>query len=277
MANLRRKKQNKLSTFAETSPVSLQANPTSMADQQMAHDSLLKAIQESKEDLLKHMDKKTADIQTSLSKIETSLSTLSEQVQELETRVGANEDNINEYCSRTEKLEKQVSFLKEKVDDLENRSRRSNVRIINIPEKMEGRDTTGFLEQLIPKLLGHDNFSSPIVVERAHRIGKVSDRPRPIIAKFLNFTHKEKVLRLAWEKVHQNSSMLTYPLFLSWYVHNGFDLWGFVDVHPLYTVLSLFALMMKTPETVITYFISLTKFHKYIICSVSAKMYFMEC
>uniref|UniRef100_A0A667X2L4 L1 transposable element RRM domain-containing protein n=1 Tax=Myripristis murdjan TaxID=586833 RepID=A0A667X2L4_9TELE len=160
------------------------------------------------------MDKKTADIQTSLSKIETSLSTLSEQVQELETRVGANEDNINEYCSRTEKLEKQVSFLKEKVDDLENRSRRSNVRIINIPEKMEGRDTTGFLEQLIPKLLGHDNFSSPIVVERAHRIGKVSDRPRPIIAKFLNFTHKEKVLRLAREKgdiLLDNKRISFYP------------------------------------------------------------------
>lgn len=43
-----------------------------MADRHEAHDSLLKAIQESKEDLLKHIDKKTADIQTSLIKIETS-------------------------------------------------------------------------------------------------------------------------------------------------------------------------------------------------------------
>ena len=171
-----------------------------MADRQEARDSLLKASRESKEDLLAHIDKKTTDIQTSLTKIENSLSTLSEQVQELETRVGANEDNINEYCSRTEKLEKQLDFLKEKADDLENRSRRSNVRIINIPEKMEGRDVAGFLEQLIPKLLDSDNFPSPIVIERAHRVGKVSDRPRPIIAKFLNFSHKEKVLRLAREK-----------------------------------------------------------------------------
>lgn len=114
--------------------------------------------------------------------------------------MGANEHNINDCTSRTEKMEKQLALLKEKANNLENCSRRSNMRIINIPEKMEGRDAVGFLEQLILKLLGCDNFPSPIVLERAHRISKVSGRPRPIIAKFLNFTHREKVLRLAHEK-----------------------------------------------------------------------------
>ncbi|KAL7393376.1 hypothetical protein ABVT39_009912 [Epinephelus coioides] len=50
---------------------------------------LLDAIQEAKEDLTKHIDKKTADIQTTLTKIESSLSTLSEQVEEIETRFSA--------------------------------------------------------------------------------------------------------------------------------------------------------------------------------------------
>lgn len=38
--------------------------------------------------MLNHIDKKTVDIQISVTKIEKSLSTLSEQVQELETFVG---------------------------------------------------------------------------------------------------------------------------------------------------------------------------------------------
>ncbi len=106
MASLRRRRQRKQADYSETSSDSRQANITnaSMANRQEARDSVLTAIQESKEDLLKHIDKKTADIQTSLTKIETSLSTLSEQVQELETCMGANEDNINKYCSCTEKL-----------------------------------------------------------------------------------------------------------------------------------------------------------------------------
>ncbi|CAK6968210.1 unnamed protein product, partial [Scomber scombrus] len=47
---------------------------------------LLDAIKETKEDLTEHIDKKTNDIQAKLTKIESSISTLSEEIQEMETR-----------------------------------------------------------------------------------------------------------------------------------------------------------------------------------------------
>lgn len=87
-----------------------------------------------------------------------------------------------------------ITHLTDKTEDLENRSRRSNIRIINVLEQAEGRDTVGFLEKFIPQILGNNNFTSPATLERAHRIGKKLDRPRPLIAKFLNFRDKEKAL-----------------------------------------------------------------------------------
>lgn len=52
-----------------------------------------------KYDLPKHIRKKTTDVLKSLPNIETSFTTLSEQVQELEMHAGANQDNINKYCT----------------------------------------------------------------------------------------------------------------------------------------------------------------------------------
>uniref|UniRef100_A0A3Q1G7Q7 L1 transposable element RRM domain-containing protein n=1 Tax=Acanthochromis polyacanthus TaxID=80966 RepID=A0A3Q1G7Q7_9TELE len=133
---------------------------------------------------------------------------------ELETRVSANEDDIEDARKRVATMEKIITQLKDKTDYLENRSRRSNVRIVNVPEQAEGRDAVGFLEKFIPQILGGENFTAPVTLERAHRIGKKTDRPRPLIAKFLNFREKEKVLRLARSKgeiMYENKKISFYP------------------------------------------------------------------
>ena len=51
------------------------------------------------------------------------------------------------------------------------------------------------MEKFIPQILGNDNFTAPVTLERANRRTE-----RPITAKFLNFRDKEKVLRLARSK-----------------------------------------------------------------------------
>lgn len=91
--------------------------------------------------------------------------------------MSTNEDNIKDVRDRVGEMEKLITHLKDKTDDLENRSRRSNIRIINVPEQAEGRDAVGFLEKFIPEMLGKDNFTSPVILERAHCIGKKMDRP----------------------------------------------------------------------------------------------------
>ncbi|KAI4824685.1 hypothetical protein KUCAC02_013183 [Chaenocephalus aceratus] len=67
-----------------------------------------------------------------------------------------------------------VEELVLEVDDLENRSRRSNLCLVGMPERKEGIDMCAFLEKWIPDL-GASNFPGPLLIERAHRIGKVTE------------------------------------------------------------------------------------------------------
>ncbi|RXN14795.1 LINE-1 type transposase domain-containing 1 [Labeo rohita] len=136
--------------------------------------TLWKEIKASKEDISKQIDRMTNDIQAKLTRIETSMSTLSEQMAEVETRVSTTEDDIRDTRSTVSRLEKDVSYLKDKVQDLENRSRRSDIRIVNLPEKSEGGNMVSFLERVIPEILAAENFPSPPIIERAHRTGNIS-------------------------------------------------------------------------------------------------------
>ncbi len=75
--------------------------------------------------------------------------------------------------------EDQLERLTEKMTDMEDRCRRNNVRLVGLPEGMEGNDAAGFLRanlsKWIPSLRGRD-----IEIDRAHRVydgGRGSDRP----------------------------------------------------------------------------------------------------
>lgn len=166
------------------------------------------AIQRNKVEMMAHFDSKIETIQTGLSNIQGSLPSLGEQVTELEHRMSSNEDNIDDLIKRVQTLEKENAYLKDKVDDAENRSRSFNLRFINVPEKSEGRDTIAFFNQLIPLLLGKENFPTVPVIQRAHRSPTLSSStrsaPRPILVKFLHFQDKVRILRLAREKRELN-------------------------------------------------------------------------
>lgn len=133
------------------------------------------------------LDSKTETIQASPTSIHGSLSSLCEQISELKHRVSSNEDNFEDLSKRVQTLEKENAYLKDRVDDAENRSRSCNLRFINVPEKSEGSDVIVFLNQLIPLLLGRDQFSAAPVIEMAHRSPIFSSgsrpAPRPILVK----------------------------------------------------------------------------------------------
>ncbi len=66
-------------------------------------------------------------------------------------------------------LKDQLERLTEKMTDMEDRCRRNNVRLVGLPEGMEGPDAAVFLRanlsKWIPSLRGHD-----IEIDRAHRV-----------------------------------------------------------------------------------------------------------
>lgn len=153
-----------------------------------------------------HLDVKIGGVQAGLMDIQTTLNSVTGQITELQQRVSNNEDEVSKLVDRMSALEKDNSYLKEKVEDLENRSRRCNLRFIGVPEKAEGKDMVAFVgQELIPTLLGMENFPTVPPVERAHRSPTYSSsskagHPRPILVKFLNYQDKMKIMRLAREK-----------------------------------------------------------------------------
>lgn len=123
--------------------------------------------------------------------------------------------------STTSALEKKVAALSWKIDDLENRSRRSNLRLVGLPEKSEGSDACAFLESWLPEALDMEPLRKPLAIERAHRIGSMrrsdTDRnttPRVMIAKFLDYRDKERVMNAARVKkdvLFQNHRVMFFP------------------------------------------------------------------
>lgn len=134
------------------------------------------------EDLLnKQHDSFKADIviliQQSTESLKQSVDLLGQQVTAFNSRltktevlVGENFDKLTEMDAAVKSLQSQATALLERVDDLENRSRRSNLRIVNIPEGSErDQDPTKFASDLLMAVTGPDVFSRPPEIERAHR------------------------------------------------------------------------------------------------------------
>ena len=102
---------------------------------------------------------------------------------EYESCVSALEDDITPLKTKLTAMEKVNAELTVKVTDLEGRSRRDNIRILNIKELTEGSDPVRFFEGFIPKVL--KLLVKSISIDRAHRsLGPPTEgRPHPVIVR----------------------------------------------------------------------------------------------
>ncbi|KAL7837361.1 hypothetical protein SRHO_G00270720 [Serrasalmus rhombeus] len=110
-------------------------------------------------------------------------------------------DKIVTLENKCESLRARNAELQDKLDDLENRSRRANLRMIGIPEKLEGDNAVNFMTDLLFEVFGAEKFQYRPVLDSAHRLGRPTanggshNKPRAFIILFHNFQDKEFVLR----------------------------------------------------------------------------------
>lgn len=158
------------------------------------NDDILSAIQSLKADF----SKQSTDMLDAINGIKSDLLSQSQRIGEAEERIAQTEEDVSTLQHKVKKLEETAEFLRNKVQDLEDRGRRSNLRLVGLPEKIEGSNMCAFTEDLLPRVL-NDTFSSTPVIERTHRVGQVNPNrpttPRSIVMKFLNYQDKEKALR----------------------------------------------------------------------------------
>ncbi|KAM4051814.1 uncharacterized protein ACNLHF_026078 [Anomaloglossus baeobatrachus] len=142
-------------------------------------------------------------IKMDISSIRHELQGVNVRVGALEDRVSATEDKLPPLTRDLGRAIHNISLLRAKVDDLENRSRRSNLRLVGVPEKAEGNNPVAFFEMWLPKTLGMDLFSPFFTIERAHRVPTrpppPGAPPRPILLKLLHFRDRDTALRRARE------------------------------------------------------------------------------
>lgn len=130
------------------------------------------------------------NIQSELSSCSNGVRELRDRYSSLNSRVGKTEKNYDKCATR-------LTTFEEKMADLEDRSRRDNIRIINLPEDVESRtNLTSYILESLPVWLPALAEAKPEIM-RAHRIGPPnnSGRPRTVIAKMLRYTDRDSLLR----------------------------------------------------------------------------------
>lgn len=116
-------------------------------------------------------------------------------------------DKLSPLIRETQANTRLIKTVDMQADDLENRMRHNNVRIVGLPEKVEGRDPTDFVEQWLTEIFGKKAFTTLCAIERAHRVPLRPLPPRPMLARLLHYKDREIILRLAREK---HNSLMEY-------------------------------------------------------------------
>lgn len=158
--------------------------------------------------LEEHRKTLAADFKSSFEAMTNTLEGLHSTVTDHGQRISSLEENSNEVDLRLQQLETACSTLqhdneslKAKLADLEGRSRRQNIRIIGLPESLEGPRPTAFFSQLLVDVFGMEVLSSPPELDRAHRslVPKpaAGEKPRPVIIRLHRFQIKDLLIREA--------------------------------------------------------------------------------
>lgn len=157
---------------------------------------ILNAIRSLKQDF----GQQSADMLEAINCIKGDLLSHSRRTGETEERISQREEDVTALQQKVKQLEGTTEILRNKIQEQEDRARRSNLRLVGLPEKTECPDICSFLENWLPKVLG-DTLTFTPVIERAHRGGQAnmswSSAPRPIVIKFLNYKDRENTLRAA--------------------------------------------------------------------------------
>lgn len=140
----------------------------------------------------------TDELTSSLATMQRSIDNQEDRLKEVEKSATATSDSVTALETLVNKLKSEVGDLQTKCEDLENRSRRNNIRLVGVPEGLEGTSPTEFISKLLQKLLHLDDVP---LLDRAHRSLQAKPRPnqppRAFVIRVHYFHIRELILRQA--------------------------------------------------------------------------------
>ena len=101
----------------------------------------------------------------------------------------------NKLASKVEAYEERICQLEERLISLEGRSRRNNLKFLNVKNTTH-QGATENCESLIIQLCKDNGIElNPRSIERAHRVGFKGPKDRPIIVKFFHYKDRQAILQ----------------------------------------------------------------------------------
>lgn len=152
-----------------------------------------------------------APINSALESITTTVAKHTSTITEMETALSAQSDSVANLELEVAGLRSELTSITEEhvalqaaVEDLVSRSKRQNLRVIGLPEDIEGNNPRQFMADLFKEVAAEALDGSTPELDRAHRSLRPKPRQgsRPVIVRFHRYIDKERVL--LWAKEHRD-------------------------------------------------------------------------
>lgn len=167
------------------------AEPVSM-------ESLTRLLESHRAAISEDFRQSISSFETKFNGVLTTVNEHSERLAILESGEDSREERLKGVEEAVARLRTENNKITNKLIDLESRSRRNNIRVIGIPESIEGPQSTAFCAQILYEVFG-GLLDSSVECERAHRSlapkPPPNQRPRLIIIRLLRFQVKDKIIR----------------------------------------------------------------------------------
>lgn len=211
-------KQQSQVQYAQASQESSKMAENESVSAQLTIESLVKELERFRKDMTGEfvalLNSSLEPIRSSIESIGTTLTTQAVTISEMESglsdhsdRIAQLEHDVSAVQSKLTTMEKENTALKASVEDLISRSKRHNIRVVGLPEGLEGKNAREFMTNLLSELLG-DSLTEPPELDRAHRSLRprphAEESPRPLIIRFHRYIVKETVM--SWAKSHKDMS-----------------------------------------------------------------------
>jgi len=153
---------------------------------------------------LEEIKKSQYIMNNAINEIKNTLEATNPRIKEAEDRISEVEDRKVEINESERKKEKRIQRNKNNLRDLQDSVKRSNIRIIGVPEEDKKKDHEKILEEIIvenfPKM-GKEIITQVQQTQRVpNRINPRQNTPRHIFIKLTKIKHKEQILKAAREK-----------------------------------------------------------------------------
>lgn len=133
------------------------------------------------------------ELKSSVATLQATVTSHSSIIKDLELSATTCSDNLSSLSNTVDTLKTEIKVLQAKCEDLEGRSRRNNIRLVGVPEGLEGPRPREYISKCLQDML---NLDEPPLLDCAHRSLREKPReggpPRPFIISVHYFHVKKK-------------------------------------------------------------------------------------